>query len=64
MGQPVPRQHPPLLVQVAFEPTHLAADALRGAYRTLVATPARKTGRPVVVAPQHQRPQRVEGTER
>jgi len=48
-------------VTVAFEPTRLAEEALRGVYRTLVWVPAKKIVRPMVVsAPEAV--QRKEGT--
>jgi hypothetical protein len=37
-------------VTVAFEPTRLAEEALRGVYRTLVWVPAKKIVRPTVLS--------------
>jgi hypothetical protein len=58
MGRATPRHHVP--VTVAFEPTRLAEEALRGVYRTLVWVPAKKTVRPVVV-PEREALRRTEG---
>jgi hypothetical protein len=47
-------------VTVAFEPTRLAEDALRGVYRTLVGAPAKSIVRPTVL-PAPEALQRKEG---
>ncbi len=63
MGRPVPRHPAPMMVTAAFEPTRLADEALRGAYRALAATPARKTRGPLAL-PEREALRRAEGSQR
>jgi hypothetical protein len=46
MERPAPPRRQPVTVTTAFEPTRLAEEALRDAYRALVAAPAKQTARP------------------
>jgi hypothetical protein len=62
MGGPALRHREPVPVTAAFEPTRLAEDALRGAYRALVALPARTIMRGPVALAAREAPHRAEGT--
>jgi hypothetical protein len=63
MSEPVQPQRKPVALTVAFEPTRLAAEALRGAYRALVPAPAKQIARPPECAAGATL-RRVEGSER
>jgi hypothetical protein len=63
MGRPAPPRREPVTVTTAFEPTRLAEEALRDAYRTLVAAPAKQTAGPLPRTVRALLP-RVEGNER
>jgi hypothetical protein len=63
MGRPAPRHPAPIVVRAAYEPTRVADEALRGAYRVLIATPARKTVGPSA-PPERETLRRAEGSER
>jgi len=63
MGRPAPRHSAPIAVRAAYEPTRMAEEALRDAYRVLIATPARKTVGPSAPL-EREALRRAEGSER
>jgi hypothetical protein len=63
MGRPAPPRRGPVTVRITFEPTRLAEEVLRDAYRALVAAPAKQTAGPLPRTVRVPLP-RVEGNER